>query len=231
MNMKRWGFDAAARLREASQHQGLVRRHGSRQFVTHPGLGTVSYPGLPVPGPYPAGMVRQDQIASMGAANVPVLRASDSEEFAGFNKIPSSYVISITLGGEVNDTQAGSVQLRPEPFILDRITWATTGDTYPYVDQEPGYSLQGRAVRMKWGDEFTKLFGNTSALIAAAFGDSNGFMDIIKGLLFQGGQTLTIELLRLHWPSSTDAETTQFDFVFSGLSLLPPGVNQSGSAG
>jgi hypothetical protein len=62
-------------------------------------------------------------------------------------------------------------------------------------------------------------------------GDSNGFLDNVRGIIFQGSQTLSIELLRLHWPSDTLNAATEWDFVFSGVSLLPPGVNQSGSAG
>jgi hypothetical protein len=204
-------------------------------MVQHHGLGTVAYPGLPtVPtGVYPASLVRQDQSA-LGAAPRAAgasYRAADDPAFAGFNKVPANYVISITLAGAPNSSQPGTVSLRPEPFILERITWATNGDTYPFVDQEPGYSLQGRAVRMRWGDEFTKLFGNSPAFVAAALGDANGFLDIVKGILFQGGQTLDITLNRTHWPSSTTVADTVWDFVFSGLALLPPGINQSGSAG
>lgn len=197
-----------------------------------PGLGNVAFPGLPtVPAvAYPGGIVRQDQL-SLGAAQGAVVRTADDPLFKDFNKIPSSYVISIQLGGAANATSPGTVSLRPEPFILERITWATTGDTYPYVTAEPGYSVQGRSVRLTWGDEFTKLFGNQPALVSAAMGDSNGFLDIVKGILFQGSQTLTLSLQRLHWPDSTTPDATQWDFVFSGLSLLPPGVNQSGSAG
>lgn len=198
-----------------------------------PGLGTVAFPGLPVVptgGMYPAAMVRQDQSA-VGAIPAPTVATEDDPVFRGYNKIPSSYVISLTLGGAVNASAPGTVTLRPEPFILKRITWATTGDTYPYVNVEPGYSPQGRAVRMEWGDEFTKMFGTAPALVSAAMGDSNGFLDIVKGILFQGAQTLSLKLTRLHWPDSTTADNTQWDFVFSGLSLLPPGVNQSGSAG
>ena len=194
------------------------------------GLGNVSFPGMRVPAqPYPEGMVFQDQVASLGAEQVQA--AADDPRFAGYNAIPAWYPVNITLGGADNDTFTGNVTLRPELFVLKRITWATTGDTYPAVDQEPGYSLQGREVTLTWGDEFTKLFGNTSALVAAAFGDANGFLDIFKGALFQGSQTLSVTLTRLHWPANTSRISTRWDIVFSGLALLPPGVNQSGSAG
>jgi hypothetical protein len=210
----------------------MHRNYHGVQMRTIPGMGTVAYPGIPrVPTPiYPAASVRQDQYA-LGATTDVGPRVEDEPMFRGYNKLSSSYVVSVTLGGDRNNTSPGTVTLRPEPFLLKRITWATTGDTYPYVDQEPGYSLQGRSVRMKWGDEFTKLFGNTAALVCSAMGDSNGFLDNVRGIIFQGSQTLSIELLRLHWPSSTTPAATEWDFVFSGVSLLPPGVNQSGSAG
>lgn len=239
--MKRYGTPqqqmAMARLQAQKFARAPMRlltgaqNHGGMRIMQHPGLGNVAYPGMSIPGPMPSGMVYQDQIASLGAAAGVQVAAEDDPRYAQFNKIPAFYVINITLGGVANDTMTGTVTLRPEPFILKRITWATTGDTYPAVDQEPGYSLQGRAVTMKWGDEFTKLFGNTSSLVAAAMGDSNGFLDIIKGALFQGSQTLDMNLTRLHWPANTTAISTRWDFVFSGLALLPPNVNQSGSAG
>lgn len=151
--------------------------------------------------------------------------------WSNYEKIPNIYVVSVALGGAAGATQAGSKQLRPEAFVLKRITWATTGDTPPFADLEPGYSLQGRAVTVKWQDEFTQLMGTDEALISSLFGDSNGFLDIPRGALFQGKQALTVNLTRLHWPFATEAVTTRFDFVFQGLGLLPKNVAQSGSAG
>ena len=211
--------------------------HANIARLAHPAvqphaLGSAPYPGISpaMPaGAYPVGPSYQRGPASLGAE----LRAGVDWQalYPNHNAIPAWYVVNITLGGAANDTMPGSVNLRPEPFVLQRITWATTGDTYPYVDQEPGYSLQGRAVTLTWGDNFTKLFGDTSALVAAAFGDANGFLDVIKGALFNGSQTLTVNLTRLHWPSTLAAAATRWDIVFSGVALLPPGVNQSGSAG
>lgn len=155
----------------------------------------------------------------------------DHPEWRDYEKIPNIYVVSVILGGVAGNTVSGSKQLRPEAFVLKRITWATTGDTPPFVTEEPGYSLQGRAVTMLWSDEFTKLMGNDQCLISSIFGDSNGFLDIPRGALFQGKQNLTVNLTRLHWPSVASAQNTQFDFVFQGLGLLPRGVAQSGSAG
>jgi hypothetical protein len=148
-----------------------------------------------------------------------------------YEKIPNIYVVSVSLDGTAGATAAGSKQLRPEAFVLKRITWATTGDTPPFADIEPGYSPQGRAVTVKWQDEFTQLMGTDQALISSLFGDSNGFLDIPRGALFQGKQALTVNLTRLHWPFATEPAITRFDFVFQGLGLLPRGVAQSGSAG
>jgi hypothetical protein len=152
--------------------------------------------------------------------------------FDGFEKIPAFYTVSINLGGSQGATESGAVQLRPEPFVLKRITWATNGDCYPALAvAEAGYSVQGRAVSIQWADEFTKFLGNQPVLISALFGDSNGFLDIPRGALFQGKQSLSCTLTRLVWPSEAEAINTRFDFCFQGLGLLPKGVAQSGSAG
>jgi hypothetical protein len=198
------------------------------------------YPYLP-PGFMPQG---QAQMAAHSLAAPPgnphAARFGTPTDSAGienearwmnFEKIPAVFVITVDLGGVAGNTGVGSVQLRPEPFILKRITWAAQGDTYPYTQAEPGYSLQGRSVTIAWADEFTKFLGNAATLISSLFGDSNGFLDIPRGALFQGKQALTINLTRLHWPSAEAPATTRFDFNFQGLALLPKGVAQSGSAG
>ena len=157
------------------------------------------------------------------------------ERLAGsFNTIPAFYTVTISLAGAVGSTQAGSVPLRPEPFLCARITWATTGDTPTVLgDSSAGVSgsAQGRSVEVLWGDEFTQFLGNRPCLLSALFADSNGFLDFPRPLLFQGKQSLTVNLKRVLWPTSQDEVTTRFDFNFQGLSILPPGVNQSGSAG
>jgi len=183
------------------------------------------------PGIVPASLAYQQQLGLAETKALPSEGMESDPAFATFEKIPAFYVCTVQLGGAANDTQPGSVQLRPEPFILKRLTWCTTGDVYPSVDTDPGYSVQGRAVTMKWGDEFTQLFGNQECLLSAAFGDSNGFLDIPRGVLFQGKQTLNMKLTRLFWPSDTTPGTTRFDFNFQGIALLPKGVHQSGSAG
>ena len=194
-------------------------------------------------GQMPVGMVYNRQIA-LGQQpmrrRAPVVRgdgarypgsASDAEMDPDWEKIPAWYTASATLGGVASNTASATVQLRPEPFILKRITWATTGDCHPYADTFPGFSIQGRSVTVAWSDEFTKFMGNQPALIAAVFGDSQGFLDIPRGALFQGSQNLGVTLVRLLWPSALAAADTRFDFTFTGLGLLPKGVAQSGSAG
>ena len=156
------------------------------------------------------------------------------EEDAAFEqmvKIPAFYPIIIELGGEDGDNQPGSVPLRPEPFVCRRITWATTGDTPTYSTGIQSGSIQGRAVEISFGDEFVDFLGDRSTLIAALFGDSQGYLDIPRGILFQGRQTLRCRLNRLFWPDTQiEPATTRWDIVFHGIALLPAGVQQSGSA-
>lgn len=148
-------------------------------------------------------------------------------DYPGFSEVPAYYTISITLGGAAGNTQEGSVPLRPENFVCKRITWATTGDT----EFEAGYSIQGRCVTIQWSDEFTRFFGSQPGLISSVFGDSNGFLDLARGIMLQGKQTLVIALTRVLWPTGPTPGNTRFDFCFQGVSLLPYGIHQSGSAG
>lgn len=148
-------------------------------------------------------------------------------DYPGYTEVPAYYTISITLGGVAGNTQSGSVPLRPENFVCKRITWATTGDT----EFEGGYSIQGRCVTVQWFDEFTRFFGSQPALISSVFGDSNGFLDLSRGIMLQGKQTLQMELVRVLWPTGPAPANTRFDFCFQGSSLLPYNVHQSGSAG
>jgi hypothetical protein len=86
-------------------------------------------------------------------------------------------------------------------------------------------------VLVQWQDEFTNFMGSVPCLISALFGDSQGYLDLQRGLLFQGKQSLGVQLTRLFYPASEAIDINRFDFVFHGISLLPLGVNQSGSAG
>ncbi len=161
----------------------------------------------------------------------------DAEPFDVFNKVVAQYVVSIELSGDDGADQGGNTQLRPEPFVLQSITWATTGDVYPAVPIDAmgsAASVAGRAVEMTWGDSFTKFMGLKSGLIPAVLGDSNGFLDLPAPVLFQGSQPLDITLRRLFWPADEEENpriTTRWDFTFTGIGLLPKGVNASGSAG
>jgi hypothetical protein len=147
-------------------------------------------------------------------------------QFAGYVKLPAMYTGTDVLGNTVNSTASPSIKLRPEYFVCKRITFATVADidvTTPLLMS----SVQARAVECAWSDEFTKFFGSQPGLVAAAFGDSNGFLDLFGGILFQGSQTLTITLKRLIAVGA--ATPARWDFNFQGLSLLPPGQQSSGS--
>ena len=167
-------------------------------------------------------------------APVPRPMRKESEDYPGFVEIPAFYTVSIVLGGADDSVKAGSTNIRPEPFVCRRITWATTGDAPKFITTPSIVgSAQGRVVRVTWEDEFTKFLGNQPCLISALFGDSEGFLDFPRrGVLFQGKQTLSVNLHRLFWPDleSTPADT-EFDFNFQGVGLLPMDINQSGSAG
>lgn len=145
-----------------------------------------------------------------------------------FNEIPRSYTITINLPGTLNATEGGSVPLQPELFELRRITWATDGDIdpdFPAIMSSP----QARCVEVLWGDEFTKFLGERPSMVAAQFGDSQGYLDLVRPILFQGRQTLNVKLRRFKWPFETEPSTTRWDFTFQGISLLPRNIAVSGS--
>lgn len=153
-------------------------------------------------------------------------------KWAGFARVPAWYRVALLLGPAEGDQRAESVNLRPEPFVLKRITWATTGDALPDLNGAGlGGSVQGRSVQVQWEDEFTKFFGNQPMLVSSVFADSNGFLDMPRGMIFSGKQTLSVNLSRLFWPGDEQtAVDTIWHFVFSGYGLLR-GEYQSGSAG
>jgi hypothetical protein len=205
------------------------------------------------PAMVPAGIARQARHASFGPMVLGDTRDWDHDPIvldpalANFTKVPAFYPVVGTLGPDDGDEVTLTTQLRPEPFVLKRITWATNGDQVldPDDPQEAdelttitNWTQQGRAVECRFGDSFTNFLGRNFALVSALFGDSQGFMDIPGTLLFQGSQNLEVELRRLLWPYQIgpdivepNLQNTRWDFVFAGVSLLPPGVNQSGSAG
>lgn len=186
---------------------------------------------MPSAGVMPSGIAYQQSHQNMlGAEDI------DAKIGALFNVIASFYTVSVELAGTVGATQAGSVPIRPEPFLLKRITWATSGDTPSLIGAtNSAGSAQGRSVEVSWEDEFTKFLGSRSCLLSALFADSQGFIDLPRPLLFQGKQSLSVTLRRIFWPAEDPTtfppSICRFDFSFQGLSLLPQGVNQSGTAG
>lgn len=186
----------------------------------------------------PSGVAYQRAHALQGLGQHPTEGAQagihESEHYPGYTEIPAFYTVSILLGGEDDATQAGATTIRPEPFVCRRITWCTSGDAPVFITIASVVgSAQGRVVEATWSDEFTKFLGNQPCLISALFGDSQGFLDFPqKGVLFQGRQTLQVDLHRLIWPDpESEPAITRFDFNFQGVALLPLGINQSGSAG
>jgi hypothetical protein len=167
----------------------------------------------------------------------------NNPDYAQYNQIPADYVIQILLGGAAGSRVPEQTEpLRPEPWLLHTITYATTADILTAEQLiagggailSPPYSEQARSVELEWGDEFTRFMGNQPALVASIFADSYGFLDLSEPILFQGSQQLSITLHRLFWPfvsSQLDIPevNTNWDFVFHGVSLLPKGVNESGA--
>lgn len=187
--------------------------------------------GYPQPQqPDAAQMYRGAQGVVLGAAAPRRLR--DDPAYDNFQKVPAYYTITIVLGGEAGDPKAGSTPLRPEAFIAERITWACNESPLDYMGGTAlGGSPQGRAVRVTWGDEFTSFLGKQPVFLSALYGDSDGFLDLGRGILFQGKQTLNAALTRISDPTKGDAPELEFDINFQGIGLLPPDVAQSGSAG
>jgi len=176
------------------------------------------------------GLGRELQPSTTNAQQIDV-----PDRWKNWTQLPAYYTTTIVLGGAADDAQAGSVSLRPEPFVLTRISYATTGDVLAQALGFPfnsGMSIQGRSVRLTWEDEFTKFMAQSPSLVSAVFGDSNGFLDVPATVLFEGRQTLTVNLRRVLWPYDPTVVTptnTEWDFVFQGVSLLPPGTEVSGS--
>lgn len=136
-------------------------------------------------------------------------------------EVPAFYnIVVANLGNVTNDDAPGSVQLRPEDFILERITWCALQDI---VFDEAQNSFCGRTVEIEWGDEFTKFLNRAPALLSAAFGDSNGFLDFPNGIRFEGKQTISLKLRRVFGDPILDAVPGRFDFVLHGFGLLPRG--------
>lgn len=201
----------------------------------------------------PAGIARQARNASRGPLDTGQYFGDtrsemdsflESPELRDFTSVPAIYTIQATIGPEEGDTITATTQLRPEPFVLQRITWATSGDLalpdfqglFPFWP----WSQTGRAIEVRWGDSFTTFLGTNAALLSALFGDSSGFLDLPTVALFQGSQNLQVTLTRLLWPMAVgplpdervnNPRNIRVDICFHGVGLLPKGVNQSGSVG
>ena len=153
------------------------------------------------------------------------------DQWEGWSEIPAFYTVTLFLDPEPNKTAGQATPLRPEPFVLKRITTANTGDVPTAVPLSLA-SAQGRQVEVTWQDEFTRFFGEQPCLLAAAFGDSSGYLDLPAPVLFQGRQSLQVNLRRLAWPFDPAVYAPvqiRFDFQFQGVALLPPGTQSSGS--
>lgn len=150
--------------------------------------------------------------------------------FDKFVKLPAFYTITINLGGDPGSNLGGSVPIRPEPLVIRRITFACTGDTPVFTSGLFSGSVQGRSVEITWGDEFVSFLGDIPCLMSALFGDSQGYLDIPRGILIQGRQTLKCKLNRILWPDlEIEPAVTRFDICFQGIALLPPGQQESGT--
>jgi hypothetical protein len=121
--------------------------------------------------------------------------------------------------------------------MVKRITWATTADTPPYTPAifvgTVTPSIQGRTVRCSFGDSFTNFLGQRQGMVSAVFGDSHGFMDLPRGIVFQGSQSIKVALKRIFYPGPTDSieftppPLSRWDFVWAGVTLYP---KQSGES-
>lgn len=137
-----------------------------------------------------------------------------------FTRIPATYVMQVQLDNQLGAQSDGAADLRPELFLLRRISWASTNDI------ALGFAgADGRTVEVTWGDEFTKFMGSVPGLLSAVFGDSNGFLDLTREILFNGSQRLNCELSRV---LATEDES-RIDIVLHGTGLLPLGMQASGS--
>ncbi len=162
-----------------------------------------------------------------------------AQAFRLYNQIAAMYVVTIPLGGDIGTPATRNTQLRPEPFLCKRVTWATTADTLRFygLPMAMNASVHGGVVECRFGDSFTTFLGQNAGLVRAVFGDSNGFLELGKGILLQGSQPVEVSLTRLAWPGTGDEDNgappaeTRWDFVFHGVGLLPQGVYASGAAG
>lgn len=177
----------------------------------------------------PSSLVRRRQLTVSGDGDGPVRDprldagvvqtapgkdyALDTERrFEDYTKIPAYYILRVELGPNEHDNQAESITLRPEQFLLRRITWRVTPPivsiTLPAQAPKrvalgppiaPAYDA-GSGIAMRWGDEFSKFLGGPgpepSGLLGALCGEVNGFLDMTREVLLAGKQTISAFLER-----------------------------------
>lgn len=180
----------------------------------------------------PPQLTPQMPVPPAGTPATPQWREYVPDQYRDWVQIPTWYTITLPLGGNQGDQAQGTVQTRPERFIPVRLTYATTEDVLLGSAGGSSFlmcsSVAARTARVSFRDEFTHFMGTAPAFVAAVFGDSSGFLDFPKGILFQGKQTLYAELTRVLQPGP-EYPGGSWDFVWAGVCLLPPGTQVSGS--
>ena len=138
--------------------------------------------------------------------------ALDQERrFEDYTKVPAIYILRVELGPNAGNNAADSVTLRPEQFLLRRITWRVTQPMFAFFDGAVTHRLpiappltpaydSASGIALRWGDEFTKFLGGTgpepSGLLGALCGEVNGFLDMTREVLMAGKQTISAFLER-----------------------------------
>lgn len=196
--------------------------------------------GAPGMGAAPAVAYQEPQRVAVPPAPQPAApqwRDYVPEEYRDWVQIPTWYTLTTELAGAAGSTANATEQTRPERFIPIRITYGTTEDIFlgnqsGAVDPSPPFVIQNsvaaRSVRVSFRDEFTHFMGTRQGMVSALFGDSSGFLDFPKGILFQGKQTLYVECTRIV-EIYEDFPGGVWDFIWHGVCLLPPGTQASGS--
>lgn len=137
---------------------------------------------------------------------------ASEQRFDEYTKVPAIYVMRASLGSEDNAVESMSVNLRPEQFLLRRLTWRVTPlivtvdfegteVTYPLLPPIAPLYDPAECLSLKWGDEFTKFIGGSgpapAGLFGALMGEVNGFLDMTREILFSGKQTISAEVQRV----------------------------------
>lgn len=148
------------------------------------------------------------------------------QQFADYTKVPATYVLRFELGPDAFASDSASVNLRPEQFLLRRLTWRCTPLLVQFTPEggkpivlmaEPPIAPHydpASCIEVRWEDEFTKFLGGSgpapAGLLGALMGEVNGFLDQTREILFAGKQTLSATVQRL---IGLDTITTGIPFV------------------